>query len=261
MNNFINYSDKQLFVANTNYNENNKWYHPTLGSSQTISKLIHKQSVINQYMKLLQILEEDQYILFLKKFITKGLETYGDFWHYADICTVLLGLAQHLDIQDYLEIGVRRGRSMAMIAHARPTARIVGFDWWKEDYAGMKNPGAAFVHSEMTKLGHIGSRELISGDSHSTVPKYFHSHPDAFFDCITVDGDHSEEGAMADLLTVIPRLRIGGILVFDDIAHPQHLYLRRVWNQVIAKRPNFSTYEFTEIGYGVAFAVKMYDVG
>jgi len=53
------------------------------------------------------------------------------------------------------------------------------------------------------------------------------------FDLITVDGDHSEEGAFDDLLNVIPHLNVGGILVFDDIAHPTHPYLLGVWKKTL----------------------------
>lgn len=244
------------FKANTCEVPGNQWYQPQLAGPSTLSELIHATTTLQSYREILGLLNGDNYTQFLQTFITSGLTSYGRAWRYADICTVLLGIAIHLDVRDYLEIGVRQGRSMAMVARSRPEANIVGFDWWKEGYAGMDNPGPAFVRSEMTKLGHTGSLDLISGDSHVTVPEYFQKHPDAFFDCITVDGDHTEEGAMADLITVIPRLRVGGILVFDDIAHPKHPYLRRAWNQIVGKRQCFSSYEFTELGYGVAFAVR-----
>jgi predicted O-methyltransferase YrrM len=76
------------------------------------------------------------------------------------------------------------------------------------------------------------------------------------FDLITVDGDHSAEGATKDLEDVIPYLSVGGVLVFDDISHPQHRYLLDVWKSVISKHNNLTDYCFTEIGYGVAFAIK-----
>ena len=64
------------------------------------------------------------------------------------------------------------------------------------------------------------------------------------------------EGALADLCAVIPRLSLGGILVFDDIAHPDHPYLLQVWRTALAQYPGLSGYEFTELGYGVAFAIR-----
>ena len=48
----------------------------------------------------------------------------------------------------------------------------------------------------------------------------------------------------------------GGVLVFDDIAHPAHPYLIEVWRRVVREFPFLSSYEYTEQGYGIAFAVR-----
>jgi SAM-dependent methyltransferase len=49
------------------------------------------------------------------------------------------------------------------------------------------------------------------------------------FDLVLVDGDHSAAGAMADLAGVQRLVKPGGFVVFDDIDHPAHRYLRQVW--------------------------------
>ena len=84
----------------------------------------------------------------------------------------------------------------------------------------------------------------------------FAENPDRFFDLITVDGDHSEAGARADLETVIPRLKVGGALVFDDISNPSHPELAQVWRDVVERRPSYSTFAFTELGFGVGVAIR-----
>jgi predicted O-methyltransferase YrrM len=91
-----------------------------------------------------------------------------------------------------------------------------------------------------------------------TVPEYFRRHPDRFFDLITVDGDHSAAGAAADIENVMPRLKIGGALVFDDIANPAHPELREVWDRVVARSDRFASWSFSELGFGIAFAIKRY---
>jgi len=247
-----------FFAANTCRLPGNQWYRAVLGGAETLAGVVNQPGVLAAYRDLLARLEGDAYTDFLLAFLDKGLAAFGDDWRYADICTALLGLSRRLDIRDYLEIGVRRGRSMAMVAASRPQVSIVGFDLWKEGYAGMPNPGPDYVRGVMSGLGHQGPLELVGGDSRQTVPAYFAAHPDAFFDCITVDGDHSEEGAVADLLAVLPRLRVGGVLVFDDIAHPELPHLGRVWDRVVARRPAFTSYAFKELGYGVALAVRAY---
>jgi predicted O-methyltransferase YrrM len=98
--------------------------------------------------------------------------------------------------------------------------------------------------------------ELIVGNSHRALPDYFSKHPDLFFDLITVDGDHSEDGAEQDLREVVPHLKVGGILVFDDISHPAHPYLAQVWRNVIESDSCFSSWGYSELGYGVALAIR-----
>jgi predicted O-methyltransferase YrrM len=232
------------------------WYPPVLIGPSTIGSKATDTSCLQEAIQIIRQLEPDDYVKYLLSYYRTGLERFGSNWKYADIITVLLATAQLIQPQDYLEIGVRRGRSMAMIASTCPQCSIIGFDMWVSDYARMPNPGPEFVQVEMSKLGYSGNIILVSGDSHKTVPDYLDQNPNQFFDLITVDGDHSEQGARKDLNNVIPRLKVGGVLVFDDICHPKHPYLADVWQSTVAHNPLFCTWEFTELGYGVGFAVR-----
>jgi predicted O-methyltransferase YrrM len=49
------------------------------------------------------------------------------------------------------------------------------------------------------------------------------------FDLITVDGDHTDEGA-SDVSATVHLLRPGGWLLFDDLVHPLHTLLP-VWQR------------------------------
>ncbi len=40
--------------------------------------------------------------------------------------------------------------------------------------------------------------------------------PDEFFDYVYIDGDHSYEGVMQDLIHFLPKLKIGGLIIGDD---------------------------------------------
>jgi len=232
------------------------WYHPVMIGPSTIGAMATSPASLRGVIQILECLEPDDYVRYLLAYYRAGLERFGDAWRYSDILTVLLAAAKLIRPRNYLEIGVRRGRSMAMVAANLPECDIVGLDLWTPDYAGMSNPGPDFVRAEMKKIGYAGRLELIAGNSHDTLPRFFSEHTSAYFDLVTVDGDHSRRGAEQDLRDVLPRVKIGGIIVFDDICHPLHPYLATVWQRVIAKDSRFATWQFAELGYGVAFAIR-----
>ncbi|MFV0420823.1 class I SAM-dependent methyltransferase [Oleidesulfovibrio sp.] len=234
-----------------------QWYAPPLAGTATLSAPLFATETYQETLGILKKLKDDDYLRYLRGFMSSGIRRYGPHWRYADICTVLYTLSGMLGVSRYLEIGVRQGRSMAMVVSQQPQVQITAFDMWLTDYAGMENPGPEFVREQMQILGHRGTLDFINGNSHETLPAYFAQNPAASFDLITVDGDHTPEGAVQDLEDVLPHLRIGGAVVFDDIAHPAHPELAQVWRDVVLARPEMSGFEFTELGYGVAFAIRM----
>ena len=213
---------------------------------------------LNETLKVLQILEPEPVIDFVKEYIKKGISTHGHKWRYSDINSLLFSIGRDLKIENYLEVGVRRGRSMCVLASQSKDVNIFGFDLWIPDYVGIDNPGTQFVKNELKKVGHTGNVEFIDGDSKKTIPKFFRDNPNIFFDVITVDGDHSLVGASKDLRNVKDHLKIGGILVFDDISSQEHPYLKKVWEREIKSLDNFYTWEFSDLGLGIAFAIRKY---
>lgn len=232
------------------------WYTPVLIGADVIGEAARSGEMLESVEELLGRLTSDPYVEYLQAFYREGRERFGARWNYADITTVLMAAGALARPRKYLEIGVRRGRSMAMVAATCPECDIVGFDIWYADYAGIENPGPAFVREELAQIGHTGSLELIEGDSHETVSAYLSANPDAYFDLVTVDGDHRIEGAEQDLREVIPRMAVGGILVFDDTRHPAHPGLGDLWDRLLGSDERFSTWTYDDVGYGVAIAVR-----
>ena len=231
--------------------------HPSLMvGPETLLREASRVASVRDMLTVLGKLEPDDHTRYLTEYCTEGLRRYPESWYYADICTVLLAAARLVGPRTYLEIGVRRGRSMAMVAAAAPEARLLGFDMWMPDYAGMPNPGPDFVRSEIQRTGHHGTLELHSGDSHETVPRFLAENPELTLDIVTVDGDHSHDGALADLRAVIPRLALGGMLVFDDIIHPLHPYLLDVFRHAVEEDRGLVARVYSELGFGVAVAVR-----
>ena len=184
-----------------------------------------------------------------------GQGRFGEYWRYADSTTVLVAASMAIRPKTYLEIGVRRGRSSAIVGSLCPDCAIYGFDLWLEGYAGIENPGPDFVRGELRKVGHTGEVKLTSGDSRSTVPAFLAQHPNLFFDVINVDGDHSVAGAARDLVNVLPRLKIGGVIVFDDIVSAPALM--RVWKWLVRQDDRYRAWEFIDAPAGIAAAIRV----
>ncbi|MBI4063335.1 MAG: class I SAM-dependent methyltransferase [Elusimicrobia bacterium] len=240
--------------------KNSNWFEhaPLVAGPSTFIDDCCSVKTISAVSDIISRLSADKFILFNVDFYKAGIERFGQGWKYADINTVLFAIAGGVKIESYLEIGVRRGRSMAIVASQRPDVKIVGFDMWIPNYVGIENPGPDFVAGELRKVGYRGQAEFISGNSRVTVAEYFRTHPQDYFDLITVDGDHTARGATIDLRNVIPRLKVGGILVFDDTQNPDHLYLNNVWQSEVVQSGRFIAHSFNELGYGVSFAFKKY---
>ena len=185
-----------------------------------------------------------------------GRARYGRHWRYADLHTVLWAAAMLLRPQRYLEVGVRQGRSAAVVGAVAPRCEIYGFDLWLPDYAGEPNPGPDFVRDELRAAGHAGPVELVTGDSKRTLPAFLNAHREFYFDIVTIDGDKSVRGFASDLAHALPRLKLGGIVVTDDL--PLVPALRRVWRRAVEDDARYSPWEFALSGKGgVAAAVRV----
>lgn len=230
------------------------FYGPALVGAETIgaraTELGHVVAVAVEVAER----DPDAYTRYVADFVSAGGAVAH--WRYADIVTVLAAATEVLRPTSYLEIGVRRGRSMSVVASRARDCAIIGIDFWNPGYAGIDNPGPDHVRTQIGSTGHTGTLELISGDSHEVLPRLFRERPEVDFDLITVDGDHSAQGAKLDLLDVLPRLRVGGALVFDDISHPAHEYLHDVWQRNVASDRRYAIWSFDDVGYGVAIAVR-----
>jgi predicted O-methyltransferase YrrM len=234
-----------------------KWYNPVLLDPETIAAFACSAKSRAFVRKTFSRLTPDAYSRYITEFRNEGVRKFGHDWRYLDIVDIVAASALLIQPESYLEIGVRRGRSMSTAAAAAPKCALYGFDMWMADYAGMENPGPDFVRSELKRVGHRGSVEFTDGDSHATLPKFFAAQPERSYSIIVVDGDHGDEGALQDLRDVLPRLAVGGVVIFDDISHPMHPNLRAIWRQAVTETPfPMQTFEYASLGYGVAFGIR-----
>ena len=93
-----------------------QFYPPLLVSPSMVMDLAKSNNCIKHVREIFEKLETDAYLDYIKEYYDTGLSRYGDSWQYADVTTVLCAACQLIHPTTYLEIGVRTGRSMAMVA-------------------------------------------------------------------------------------------------------------------------------------------------
>ena len=236
-------------------------YSAVIVSPDSIASRASSSLVLRRALELTQQLSDDPYTKYVAEYYARGIDAAGDNWGFMDIVSVLYAVAEMGQPENYLEIGVRRGRSACVVAAASPNTDLYAFDMWQENYGNNENPGPDFVRQELQKFDFAGKATFVDGDSHKTVPQFFAANPDLKFDLITVDGDHSLEGALDDLKNVAGRLRIGGVLVFDDTANPYCPGLDGVWREFLQTDSGLRAFSYNDLGAGVSFALRVRDTG
>ena len=137
------------------------WYPgPMIGAEAIGRQITATTKYIKEARDLLALLAPDAYSDYMRLYYGDGLKRFGDDWGYADLVTVVMGLADVMKPRSYLEIGARRGRSVCAVTSRAPDCDIAIFDMWIENYAGMDNPGPDFVREELAKVGHRGKAEF-----------------------------------------------------------------------------------------------------
>ena len=205
-------------------------------------------------VSILRLIEPDCYLEESKGLLQASIESGALYW---DMCCALAAYAELCQPTSYLEIGVRRGRSASLVGAIQPDVSLYLFDMWHPEYAGVPNPGPDFVRGQLRRVGHRGEVHFVDGRSQETIPEFFRSSacPDSF-ELMTVDGDHRDAGARADLDNVVPRLACGGLLLFDDITHPTYPTLHEVWQSFMAQHEELIAVENLHDATGTALAIR-----
>lgn len=160
----------------------------------------------------------------------------------------------HYQVRHYLEIGTRDGDSLRVVLENTSELQSVWVaDLWGTDYGGSGRGNHNHIDQLLDDFNFDGRRAFLDGNSRETIPALMPEKADAF-DLVLVDGDHSFEGGMADLVNVWPLVKPGGAVVFHDITHPAHLDLRRCFDEFVASKN--APHEIIAEPYGVGVAWK-----
>ena len=109
-----------------------------------------------------------------------------------------------------LEIGFNAGHSTDMFLSLDPRIKVISFDLLLHHYVYY---GKVYIDTK-----YPGRHTLIGGDSKVSVPEFHSINNSIIADFIFIDGDHSEQGALADILNMKLFSNADTILLIDNVA-------------------------------------------
>ena len=121
---------------------------------------------------------------------------------------------------NYLEIGAFYGANILSVANSyglHNDSKLYCIDPWEdyEEYPEYKNQQSSIYNSFINNIENSGVKNKIiinRGYSNNEIPKF----QDNFFDIIYIDGNHEPEYVLEDAVLSFRKLKIGGIMIFDD---------------------------------------------
>ena len=142
----------------------------------------------------------------------------------------LKNIANNFKIKNIMEIGFNAGHSAELFLSSNPNANIVSFDIGIHNYLKL---GKEFIDEN-----YPNRHTLIIGNSLNTVPEYFKKE-NKKFDLIFIDGDHTYETAIQDLLNCKNLAHDKTIVIMDDTMNNKNwiqnwnIGPNRAWKEVI----------------------------
>lgn len=154
----------------------------------------------------------------------------------------------------YLEIGTRDGDSLRVVLEESSglLCSVWLADTWGSEYGGSGRGNHSHIEQLLDDFNFDGRRVFLNGNSRDTIPALMPEKAEAF-DLVLVDGDHSYEGGMADLVNTWPLLKPGCAVLFHDISHPAHPDLLRCFDEFVAERNAPHQIITSDYGLGVAW--------
>jgi predicted O-methyltransferase YrrM len=121
---------------------------------------------------------------------------------------------------NYLEIGTFYGANLLSVANTyclHSDSKLYCIDPWEDykDYPEYKNEQETIYKSFMNNVENSGIKNKIiinRGYSNNVIPNL----EDNFFDIIYIDGNHEPDYVLEDAVLSFRKLKIGGIMIFDD---------------------------------------------
>ena len=111
-------------------------------------------------------------------------------------------------VKTVCEVGFNAGHSAAVFLIANPNAHVISFDLGQFDYSIRNLKLLQELYPERFTY--------VLGDSAISVPAFAAQHPHLKCDLIAIDGDHSERGALADIMNMAKLAACRNWVLVDD---------------------------------------------
>lgn len=148
--------------------------------------------------------------------------------NYYDTETLIHEIVQN-DPSVYVETGSYLGCS-SVISALHSNALVYAHDLWVQDFDTLDISSAPPPEVENyfkqfytnVKSQNLQNRIIpIRGDSKFTLDAI---HDDESIDFAFIDGDHSEDGIYGDLITIFPKMKVGGVILCHDCVEGTETY-------------------------------------
>jgi hypothetical protein len=120
----------------------------------------------------------------------------------------------------YLEIGAFYGANILSVEKSyglHNDSKLYCIDPWEDynEYPEYKNQQSTIYNTFISNVEKSGAKDKLivnRGYSNNVIPTL----EDNFFDIIYIDGNHEPEYVLEDAVLSFRKLKIGGIMIFDD---------------------------------------------
>lgn len=147
----------------------------------------------------------------------------------------------------FLEVGVQEGHTLRTAVKTGLLTELTLCDTWGPSFGGTNRGSNAHIEKLLDELGYAGTRTYLEGRSQDLLPKV--TTP---FDVVHIDGDHSFQGALQDLMNGWRLTRYA--MVVHDLAFPE---VSRAFHVFLSTTPNGQgSFEIFEGGYWTAVVTR-----
>ena len=145
----------------------------------------------------------------------------------VDMYKIKASISGIIEPERIFEIGVRYGYSAAALLWCNSKASYTGLDWFQRgDNFGLTSMEQYQLLSLMLKswYPHADITVHIGNSFMKSVQKNLYEMMEDQIDLVNVDGDHSHQGCLNDLMVAGRLVKNGGYIMVDDYTNPKYAH-------------------------------------